>query len=286
MIAEPLEKGLSEDIESGAVSIEWPKKRIGDYFQSKYNWDLLSSRSIWAFGPDSTAANILVDDTLPSEVDKTLLSSVKDSIVQGFQWASREGPLCEEPIRNVKFKLLDASIASEAIHRGGGQMIPTARRVAYSAFLMATPRLMEPYYFVEVVAPADCVPAVYTVLAKRRGHITQDVPVAGSPLYTVKAFIPAIDSFGFETDLRTHTQGQAFCVSVFHHWQIVPGDPLDKSIVIRPLEAQPAPHLAREFMMKTRRRKGLSEDVAVNKFFDDPMLLELAKQDAMFSYPL
>ena len=47
------------------------------------------------------------------------------------------------------------------------------RRVAYSAFLMATPRLMEPYYFVEVQAPADCVSAVYTVLARRRGHVTQ-----------------------------------------------------------------------------------------------------------------
>ena len=27
-----------------------------------------------------------------------------------------------EPIRNVKFKILDATIASEAIHRGGGQV--------------------------------------------------------------------------------------------------------------------------------------------------------------------
>lgn len=41
----------------------------------------------------------------------------------------------------------------------------------------------------------------------------------------------------------------------FIFFQIVPGDPLDKSIVIRPLEPQPAPHLAREFMIKTRRRK-------------------------------
>ena len=28
----------------------------------------------------------------------------------------------------------------------------------------------------------------------------------------------------------------------------------------RPLEPAPAPHLAREFMLKMRRRKGLSED--------------------------
>ncbi len=63
---------------------------------------------------------------------------------QGFQWGAREGPLCDEPIRNVKFKILDAQIAPEPIYRGGGQVIPTARRVCYSAFLMATPRLMEP----------------------------------------------------------------------------------------------------------------------------------------------
>ncbi|KAM3957003.1 116 kDa U5 small nuclear ribonucleoprotein component [Aphomia sociella] len=283
MIAEPLERGLAEDIEAGAVCVTWDRKRLGEFFQTKYDWDLLAARSIWAFGPDTTGPNILVDDTLPSEVNKHLLASVKDSIVQGFQWGTREGPLCEEPIRNVKFKILDAVIAQEPLHRGGGQIIPTARRVAYSAFLMATPRLMEPYLFVEVQAPADCVSAVYTVLAKRRGHVTQDAPVAGSPLYTIKAFVPAIDSFGFETDLRTHTQGQAFCLQVFHHWQIVPGDPLDKSIIIRPLEPQPATHLAREFMIKTRRRKGLSEDVSINKFFDDPMLLELARQDVQLN---
>jgi Elongation factor G C-terminus len=89
----------------------------------------------------------------------------------------------------------------------------------------ATPRLMEPVYYVEVQAPADCISAVYTVLARRRGHVTQDIPKAGSPLYTVKALIPVIDANGFETDLRTATQGQAFCQQVFDHWAIVPGTP-------------------------------------------------------------
>ena len=73
--------------------------------------------------------------------------------------------------------------------------------------------------------------------------------------FVLQAFLPVIESFGFETDLRYHTQGQAFCVSVFDHWAIVPGDPLDKSIVLRPLEPAPIQHLAREFMVKTRRRK-------------------------------
>ena len=43
-------------------------KKIGEFFQTKFDWDLLAARSIWAFGPDSTGPNILVDDTLPSEV--------------------------------------------------------------------------------------------------------------------------------------------------------------------------------------------------------------------------
>ena len=58
------------------------RKRLGEFFQTKYDWDLLAARSIWAFGPDRNGPNILVDDTLPSEVDKTLLNTVKDSIVQ------------------------------------------------------------------------------------------------------------------------------------------------------------------------------------------------------------
>jgi len=280
MVAEPLEKGISEDIEKGLVSSRWELRKFGEFFTSKYDWDILAARSIWAFGPDAQGPNILVDDTLPTDVDKALLGTVKDLIVQGFQWASREGPLIEENIRSCKFKILDANISADPVSRGGGQIIPTARRVAYSAFLLATPRLMEPILFTEVECPADCVSAVYTVLSRRRGHVARDLPKPGTPLYVVHAYLPAIESFGFETDLRTHTSGQAFCLSMFDHWAIVPGDPLDKSIVLRPLEPAPAPHLAREFLLKTRRRKGLSEDVSIHKFFDDPMLVELARQEA------
>ncbi|CAF4414494.1 unnamed protein product [Rotaria sp. Silwood2] len=98
MIAEPLEKGIAEDIEQEVVQIGWNNKRISDFFQNRYEWDILASRSIWAFGPDINGPNILLDDTLSHEVNKTLLTSepVKESIVQGFQWATREGPLCDE----------------------------------------------------------------------------------------------------------------------------------------------------------------------------------------------
>lgn len=241
---------------------------------------MLSSRSVWAFGASSTqGTNILLDDTLPSEVDKSLLNSCKSSIVQGFQWAVREGPLCEEPVRGTKIKILDAVLAEKPIHRGGGQIIPTTRRTVHSALLTATPRLMEPIFRLQIQCPGEIVDAIQPILTRRRGHIVQDRPISGSTMSSVKAFLPVLDSFGFETDLRTFTQGQAMVFSVFDHWNVVPGDPLDKSIILHPLEPSPPAVLSRELLIKTRRRKGLSEDVSVSKFFDDAMKAQLEREE-------
>lgn len=85
-----------------------------------FNWDELSTDSIWAFGPSDQGANMLMDYTLNSEVDNGRLGQVKNSIVQGFQWATREGPLCEEQMMNTKFKLLHGEFAPEAVFRSGG----------------------------------------------------------------------------------------------------------------------------------------------------------------------
>lgn len=63
--------------------------------------------------------------------------------------------------------------------------------------------------------------------------------------------------FRAQVDCKWCLQGQAFCLSDFHHWQIVPGDPLDRSVQLRPLEPAAPQELAREFMVKTRRRKVL-----------------------------
>ena len=280
-VAEPLDDGIAEDIEAGAVRIRDPVRKVGRFFEDKYGYDLLASRNIWAFGPEEMGPNILQNDTLPSDVDQKMLRSVRDTVKQGFSWGTREGPLCEEPIRNTKFRLTDIDLAQEPIFRGGGQIIPTARRACYSSFLMAGPRLMEPVYSCTMLGPASAVSALYTVLARRRGHVLSDAPVPGTPLYSVKGLIPVIDSFGFETDLRIHTQGQATVSLVFDRWNLVPGDPLDKNIKLRPLEPASAQATARDFVLKTRRRKGLAEDVSVAKFLEPELWRQLRESGVL-----
>ena len=96
MVAEPLDDGIAQDIESGKVNIKDPIRKVGQFFEENYDWDKLASRSIWAFGPDEMGPNVLQDDTLPSQVDKKIVNTVRDTIRQGFSWGTREGPLCEE----------------------------------------------------------------------------------------------------------------------------------------------------------------------------------------------
>ncbi len=70
MLANPLDKGLGENIESEIVNLQQGKKKVSQFFKEKYKWDILAARSVWSFGPSFQGPNILLDDTLPSEVDK------------------------------------------------------------------------------------------------------------------------------------------------------------------------------------------------------------------------
>mmetsp|Transcript_33541 Transcript_33541/g.32994 ORF Transcript_33541/g.32994 Transcript_33541/m.32994 type:complete len:80 (+) Transcript_33541:1106-1345(+) len=68
-------------------------------------------------------------------------------------------------------------------------------------------------------------------------------------------------------------------LSHFNKWALAPGDPLDRSIQIKVLEPSEVSSLAREFMIKTRRRKGMVDDVNVPKFFEHEETNAMARQD-------
>jgi elongation factor 2 len=243
MKAVPMPDGLAEDIDSGEVSSRQDFKIRGRYLADKYEYDITEARKIWCFGPDGNGPNIVVDVTKGVQY----LNEIKDSVVAGFQWASKEGVLAEENMRAVRFNLHDVTLHADAIHRGGGQIIPTARRVFYASVLTAAPRLMEPVYLCEIQCPENAVGGIYGVLNRRRGIVIEEMQIAGTPMFQVKAYLPVNESFGFTADLRSNTGGQAFPQCVFDHWQILPGDPLSSGT--KPYDV----------VQITRKRKGLKE---------------------------
>merc|ERR1712098_880003 len=127
MIAEPMDEELAKEIEAGKISPRDDLKARARILADDFGWDVTDARKIWCFGPDTSGANLLVDQTKAVQY----LNEIKDSVVSGFQWASREGPVAEEPMRGCRFNIMDVTLHADAIHRGGGQLIPTARRVLY-----------------------------------------------------------------------------------------------------------------------------------------------------------
>jgi elongation factor 2 len=245
MKAAPFEDGLAEDIDNGKISSRDEAKERGKVLAEKYGWDATEARKIWCFGPDGTGPNVLVDCSKGVQY----LNEIKDSCVAGFQWAVKEGVLCEEHMRGIRFNIYDVTLHADAIHRGGGQIIPTARRCLYACVLTAQPRLLEPVYLVEIQCPEAAVGGIYGVLNRRRGHVFEESQVAGTPMFVVKAYLPVNESFGFTADLRSNTGGQAFPQCVFDHWQILPGDPFDSST--KPFTV----------VQELRKRKGLKMEI-------------------------
>eukprot|EP00293_Proteomonas_sulcata_P016363 CAMPEP_0184309692 /NCGR_PEP_ID=MMETSP1049-20130417/17762_1 /TAXON_ID=77928 /ORGANISM="Proteomonas sulcata, Strain CCMP704" /LENGTH=559 /DNA_ID=CAMNT_0026622603 /DNA_START=5920 /DNA_END=7599 /DNA_ORIENTATION=+ len=251
--AEPLPEGLPEAIDDGKISPKDDVKVRSKELKQTFGMDDEAAKKIWGFGPETTGANLLIDKTKAIQY----LNEIKDSCVSGFQWATKEGALCGEAMRGVSFNIVDVTLHADSIHRGGGQIIPTARRCFYGAQLMAKPKLMEPVYLVEIQCPEQTVGSIYGVLNRKRGHVFEESQRPGTPIFNVKAYLPVQESFGFTADLRAATSGQAFPQCVFDHWQIVQGDPLNPKEKVN------------ELVKSIRKRKGLKEEIPdLDNYYD------------------
>ncbi|KAF7366840.1 Elongation factor [Mycena sanguinolenta] len=253
MKAMPLDEELTKAIESGKINARDDFKARARILADEYGWDITEARKIWAFGPDTTGPNVMVDVTKGVQY----IHEIKDSCVAALQWATKEGVCAEENMRGVRFNLLDVTLLSDAIHRGGGQIIPTCRRVCYAACLLADPTLQEPVYLVEIQCPENAIGGIYSCLNERRGKVFSEAQRVGTPMFTVKAYLPVNESFGFNGDLKQATGGQAFSHSVFDHWEIMQGSPLEKGSKLEAL------------VTGLRTRKGLKPEIpTLDTYYD------------------
>jgi len=253
MTSEPMPENLPEAIDNQEIFAKQETKLRGKILQEKFGFDATEARKIWCFGPEDNGPNILVDVTKAVQY----LNEIKESVVAAFNWATKEGVLCEENMRAVRFNLHDVTLHTDTIHRGGSQIIPTARKCFYASILTAQPRLLEPIYLVEIQCPENAIGGVYATLSRKRGHVFSEEQKAGTPLFNMKAYLPVNESFGFTGDLREATSGQAFPQCVFDHWQIMNSDPLEDG------------SRANEIVLGIRTRKGLNEGIpTLDRYLD------------------
>merc|ERR1719157_414971 len=220
MTAEPMGEELCKSIEDGPGGPKAEIKERCRLYREKHEWDENAARKVWAWGPETSGANLVVDMTQGVQY----LLEIKEHVASAWQWISKEGPLCEENMRSVRFNLMDVTMHADSIHRGAGQIAPPMRRVAFAALMTGKPTLQEPVFLVEITCPREAMSGVYSCMNIRRGQVFEENERKGTPLRQVKAYLPVAESFGFVAALRQQTGGQAFPQCVFDHWENMPGN--------------------------------------------------------------
>ena len=262
MTAQRVPERLSLAIEHNALPLD------GDDFlplfsclRNEHGWDILAaSRGLISIGPDRTkgSTNILVDDSI--EGDWLDEPEGAEAVVEGFRAATLKGPLCDSAVRDVHFKLIGGAVPfSQHLAQYG-------RLCAHKAMLGASPRLVEPVFAAEILTQPSHVDAIRRLLEGRRGNLVGETKIPASPLVLCKAYCPAIDHFGLETQLRVETNGEAFPTFAFDHWAVIESDPYDATVALELLQPARGHKIARDFVLKTRMRKGLRpkpEDVDI-----------------------
>jgi len=231
---EPLTEETIKLIQQGVIIEDMDARERAKILRDKAGWDYDEARRIWAIDEN---INILVDKTSGVQY----LREVKDTIIQGFRLAMREGPLAMEPVRGVKVILHDALIHEDPAHRGPAQLYPAIRNPIYAGMLLSRPTLLEPIQKIDIRTPSDFMSGIISVLSKRRGKILNVIQLSGN-LVRIVGEIPVSESVDLANELRGVTAGRAFWGTEFSRWSPVPD-----SILL-------------DIVRKIRERKGLKPE--------------------------
>jgi elongation factor 2 len=144
----------------------------------------------------------------------------KNMIISGFRWACKTGPLCGEPLRNVKAKLIGAQVAEETAFREPTQISRAISRAILGSFLTAGPLLLEPIYKIIVSVPTRWMGECLTILTRRHGKILTSEQKGG--LMIIAGYIPVAETLRLAAEMRSKTSGSAFWQCTFDHWEETP----------------------------------------------------------------
>src|SRR3990170_3166833 len=191
--------------------------------------------------------NVLVDcDGKTDPIEEPVL----ESIIAGFEFACRAGPLCGEPMRHIKASLIDIQLSSVPELHNSVEIMHAVGKAIFGSFLTAKPVLLEPVYKTVISIPTELAGECSRIVGSRRGKILAFQQKG--LLAVISGVVPVAESFGLSQELRSATSGRAFWQSVLDRWERVPEK------------------LAAKVIADVRKRKGLAAGVPeADRFLED-----------------
>lgn len=168
------------------------------------------------------------------------LDEVKELLIEGFESALEDGPIANEIAMGMKFKLVDAKLHEDAVHRGPAQVLPSIRKAIYGSMMLAQPTLLEPMQKVFINTPNDYMGACTREIQNRRGQIV-NMNQHGD-MVDIESKVPVAEMFGFAGDIRSAAEGRCLWSTEMAGFERLP----------RELQGQ--------IIKEIRQRKGLSPE--------------------------
>lgn len=140
------------------------------------------------------------------------------AVEKGLKEAMDSGVLAGYPVNDIKITLYDGSYhevdSSEMAFKIAASM------GFKEGMRNASPILLEPIMFLEVIVPEEYMGDVIGDINSRRGKINDMKPRGSAQVITSK--VPLSEMFGYATDLRSKTQGRGIFTLQFSHYEEVP----------------------------------------------------------------
>ena len=149
--------------------------------------------------------------------------------------------MCGEPCSGMKVKIVDVKLHEDAIHRGPAQVLPAINDAVKEAVYVAKPTLLEPIQIIRIDLPEELMGPVMSLVQNKRGQVLDVKNELGTA--NIQAKLPVSEMFGFESQLKSNTEGKGFYSLIDIVFERLPED-LKMSTIVR-----------------IRERKGMSKDI-------------------------
>ena len=198
----------------------------------EYGLDKEEARKVW----DVYNRSVFINATRGIQY----LDEVKELLIEGFESALNDGPLAKEIAMGLKFKLHDAKLHEDAVHRGPAQVLPAIRNAILGSMMLAEPSLLEPMQKVFINTPQDYMGPCTREIQNRRGQIV-DMGQEGD-MATIESKVPVAEMFGFAGDIRSAAEGRCLWSTEMSGFERLPRE------------------MQNQIVKEIRQRKGLSPE--------------------------
>ena len=217
---EPLDEGVlnalnAKDLKEGEVK----SKEMANKFM-EFGMEKDEARRVW----DICNKSMFLNMTRGIQY----LDEVKALLLEGFEAALDEGPLASEEVTGLKFKLVDAKLHEDAVHRGPAQVLPAIKNAIKGVIMLAEPCLMEPIQNVFISAPIDYIGDCSREIQNRRGIMTcQEI---FGDVSEMEFEVPVAEMFGFAGDIRSATGGKGLFSTEMKGFKTLPRNMQDNVV--------------------------------------------------------